>query len=90
LNLKEGRIYAAENESLSRGTGLLLFASMLGELMFQILGSAAHPFQHFQRNPEFAIARSADCDGGSGSKPLHYTQITLWHESEVRIVRNAF
>jgi hypothetical protein len=43
---------------------------MLRELLFEVFRSSAHAFQHRERNPKFAIARGADCDGRGGSKPL--------------------
>src|ERR1035438_456473 len=55
------------------------FALVLGELQLELLHRSANAFQHFERNSELAIARSAHRDGRCSSQPLGYAQIAFRH-----------
>jgi hypothetical protein len=61
-----------------KGRGFL-FALVSREFKFEMFRGSAHPFQHFQRNPEFPIAFGAHRNRRGSSKPLQHAKIAFSH-----------
>jgi hypothetical protein len=79
-NLERGiRGPRPENRILASRKRFIRLALMLRELKFEMLHRPAHTFQHFERNSEFAIARTADCDSRGSSQPLEHAKLALGH-----------
>jgi hypothetical protein len=60
---------------------LIRAAFVPSKLNLEVFCCAAHTLQHLERNSKFPIARTADGDRWSSSKPLEYAQGAFWHDT---------